>query len=83
MDSTDLLFSHGTNNSDQEILAVIKTCLYFFAQIAVGNFNIILGSTILCHEVQEPVVNVDLEVYDDQDERTMFFMYSQAGIRNA
>jgi len=55
-------FVHGTNDSDQEILAFIEASLDIFAQVTFGELDVVLGSPVGRHEVEEAVINVyDLE----------------------
>ena len=64
-----LLLTHSGDNGDKEILAVIEARLDFLADVTIGYFDIILGSTILSHEVEETIVNVDLYAERSKDEQ--------------
>lgn len=67
-----LLLTHSGDDGDKEILAVIEAGLDLLADITIGNLDIILGSTVLSHEVKETIVNVDLwaENRSDKARRT-------------
>lgn len=43
-----------------QVLSVVKLWLDFVAKVSFWDFNIILWSTILSHEVQESIIDVDL-----------------------
>ena len=58
---THLLFTHGGNDRDKEVLAVIEVGLDLLAKVAVRKLDIVLGGTVLGHEVEEAVVDVDLQ----------------------
>ena len=64
-----LLLTHSGDDGDKEILAVIEARLDFLADVTIGYFDIILGSTILSHEVEETIVNVDLYAERSKDEQ--------------
>jgi hypothetical protein len=55
-----LFLAHGADDSDQQIVACIKAIYNLFADIAFGDFNVIFGSTIGSHEIEETVVDVNL-----------------------
>lgn len=63
-----LLLTHSGDNGDKEILAVIEAGLDLLADITIGNLDIILGSTVLSHEVKETIVNVDLRPENRSEE---------------
>lgn len=54
-----VLLTHSGNNGDHEVLAVIESSLDLLTKITIGNTDIVLGVTIVGHEVEETVVNVD------------------------
>ena len=56
-----LLFAHGRDDGDQEILALIESTLNLGTHVTLGDLDIVLRSTILSHQVQEAVIDVDLE----------------------
>ena len=56
-----LLLAHSRNDGDQEVLAFVKVGLNLGAEFTLRDLNIIFGGTILGHEVEETVVDVDLE----------------------
>jgi len=60
MTETHLLLAHSADDSDQEILAIIKAGLDFLAKVTFRDLDIILSSTVGGHEVKETVINVDL-----------------------
>lgn len=55
-----LFFSHGTDDGDQEILAIIKASLDILSEITLGNTDVILSNTLLSHEVKEAIIKIDL-----------------------
>ena len=55
-----LFFTHGGDNGNKEILAVVEVALDLLAEVTLGDTDIILGGTILSHQVEETVIDVDL-----------------------
>ena len=55
-----LLLTHGRDDGDKQILALIEIALDLLAKVTIGDPNVVLGGTVLAHEVKETVVNVDL-----------------------
>lgn len=45
------LLTHSRDDSDQKVLALVKLGLQFFAQLAFGALDVILGGSILSHQV--------------------------------
>jgi len=58
-----LLLAHSADDSDQEILAIIKASLDLLSKVAVRDLDIVLSSTVGGHEVKETVINVDELVF--------------------
>jgi len=56
-----LLFTHSRDDSDKEIFTFLECTRDLTANVAFRNLNIILGGTILSHQVKESIINVDLE----------------------
>lgn len=54
------LLPHGSNNSDDQLLAVVKVSLDLFPEIAIRQLDIVLGATVGEHQVEKAIVNVDL-----------------------
>lgn len=57
---TYLLFHHGTDDGDKEILALIEASLDFLSKISLRQFDIVFRDTFLVHEIEEAVVDVHL-----------------------
>ena len=55
-----LLLTHGRDDSDEQILALIEVGLDLLAKVALRKLDVVLGGTILGHEVEETVIDVDL-----------------------
>lgn len=55
-----LLFLHSTDDSDQEIFAFVESRLDIISKVTLGHSDVIFGHTVLGHEVEETIVNVDL-----------------------
>lgn len=55
-----LLFLHSTDDGDQEILAFVEAALDLLSKVTLGHLDIIFSYTVLRHEVEETIVNVDL-----------------------
>ena len=58
--STYLLLSHGRDDGDEQVLSIVETALDLFAELSVGDTNVVLRDAILGHEVKETIVNIDL-----------------------
>ena len=54
------LFTHGGDDGDKEIFTVIEVALDLLANVALRDTNVVLGGTILGHQVQETIIDVDL-----------------------
>ena len=65
---TYLLFAHGADDGDKQVLAFIEVTLDLLAKVAIRDLDIIFGSTVSSHEVEETVVNVNL-VRNKRDEK--------------
>lgn len=55
-----LLFAHGGDDGDEEVLALVEVGLDLLANVALGDADVVLGGTVLGHQVQETVIDVDL-----------------------
>jgi hypothetical protein len=55
-----LFLVHGRDDGDENILAVIECALDLLADITLGDLDIVLGGTVVGHEVKETLVDVDL-----------------------
>jgi len=64
-----LFFTHGANDGDKQVFTLIESCLNFSANGLLGDFNIILGDTILVHQVKETIVDVHLTLELERDNR--------------
>jgi len=62
-----LLFAHGADDGHQEVFTFIEIALDLFAQISLGEPNVVLGSAVLSHEVEKAVINVDKGVFTSGD----------------
>ncbi len=60
LEGDGLLLAHGGDDSDEEILAAVKLLLDLFAEVAIGQLDVVLGDAVLGHQVEEAVVDVDL-----------------------
>ena len=56
-----LLLAHSRDDGDEEILAFLKAGLDFLANVTLGDLDVVLGDTVVGHQVEETVVDVDLE----------------------
>ena len=52
--------SHSGHDGNNEFLAGVEVILNLFADITLGDLDIILGSAIRSHEIEESVINVNL-----------------------
>ena len=59
-EKTYLLLAHGRDDGDKEVLALIEVALDLLAEVTLRQLDVVLGGTVLSHEVQETVVDVDL-----------------------
>ena len=55
-----MLFTHGGNDRDKEVLAVIEASADFLTKSTLGDLNVILRAAIVGHQVEEALINVDL-----------------------
>ena len=60
-DVANLFFIHGSDDSDQQILAFFKSGHNLSAELTLGDPDVIFWSAIIRHEVKEAFVNVNLE----------------------
>ena len=56
-----LLLTHGRDDGDKQVLALVEIALDLLAKVAVRKLDIVLSGTVLGHEVEEAVVDVDLQ----------------------
>lgn len=54
-----VFLAHGRDDGDHEILAIVEGGLDLVAELTVGDTDVVLGVTVVGHQVQETVVNVD------------------------
>lgn len=54
-----VLLTHGRDDGDHEVLAFVKSGLDLLTELTLGNTDIVLGVTVVGHEVEVAVVNVD------------------------
>ena len=59
-EKTHLLLAHGRDDGDEQILAVIEVGLDLLAKVTLRDLDIVLRGTVLSHEVEETIVDVDL-----------------------
>lgn len=59
LNGESVLLTHGRDNGDHDLLAVIEHALNLVANLAIRNSDIVLGSTVAVHEVEETVVDID------------------------
>lgn len=59
-DAQSHFLAHGGDDGDDELLALVKVGLDLLAEVALGDLDIVLGSAIGGHEVEETIVNVHL-----------------------
>jgi len=62
-----LLLTHSSENSNKEIFALFKVRLDLLAQVTVWELDVVLGDTILGHEIEETIVNVNKLVFSAVD----------------
>ena len=60
LEGDSLLLTHGGDDGDEEVLAIIEIGLNLLAELAVRELDVVLGGAVLGHEVEEAVVDVDL-----------------------
>ncbi|KAH3661878.1 hypothetical protein OGAPHI_006057 [Ogataea philodendri] len=52
------LLTHSRDDSDQKVLTFVKVSLQFITQLSVWGLDVILGLTVVGHQVQVTIVNV-------------------------
>ena len=62
-----LLFTHGRDNGNEQVLSVVKALLDLLAQISFGDLDVVLGDTFRGHEIEETIINVDELVFSTAD----------------
>ena len=60
LEGDGLLLAHGGDDSDKEILAVLKGSRDFRSDVTVRDLDVVLGVAILVHQVEETIVDIDL-----------------------
>jgi len=51
--------AHGLGDGDIDLLAIVKVCLDLIADIAFGDFDVVLGSTFGGHQAEETIIDID------------------------
>jgi hypothetical protein len=59
--TTYLFLAHSANDGDQEIFSIVKVGLDLFAEIALGDFDVVFSDAILGHEVEKTVIDINLK----------------------
>jgi len=67
LDGKGVLLAHGGDDSDEDVLSVVKHLLDLVADLSLGDLYVVLGDTLVGHEVEEAVVDVDELVFDTDD----------------
>lgn len=73
--------AHGRDNSDDQVLAFLKFSLNGLAEVALGDFDIVLGGTFSSHQIEETVVDVNLYHMVNNQVKQNESMYIQACIQ--
>lgn len=60
LEGDGLLLAHGRNDRNEQILAVVEVGLDLLAHLTLRKLDVVLGSAILGHEVEEAIIDVDL-----------------------
>ena len=60
LEGDGLLLTHSRDDGDKQVLALVEVGLDLLAHITLGKLDIVLGGTILSHQVEETVIDVDL-----------------------
>ena len=55
------LLTHGGDDRDQELLAFIETIGDTLSDVPLRDLDVVLGDTVVVHEVEETIIDVDLE----------------------
>lgn len=58
-----LLFAHSTDDGHHQILAVVEGGADLLANLTIRDLDIILGGTVVAHQIQEAIVDVDQLVF--------------------
>ena len=58
-----LLLTHGRDDGDKEVLALIEVTLDLLAEIALRDLDVVLGRAVGGHEVEEILIDVDELVF--------------------
>jgi hypothetical protein len=58
-----LLFAHGRNDGDEKIFTLIESARNVFANVTLGDLNVVLRGAIWSHQIKESIVNVDKLVF--------------------
>jgi len=54
-----LFLTHSTNDGDQEVLASVEILADLGSEFTLRNLDVVLGNTILSHEIEETVIDID------------------------
>lgn len=65
------LLAHGRDDGDEQVLAVVELGLDLVTQLTVWDLDVILGVTVVGHQGQEAVVNVQQLVLGSSDVRNL------------
>ena len=57
---TYLLFTHSSDDGDEQIFTGIKVTANLGAKITLGDLDVVFRGTVVSHEVKETVIDVDL-----------------------
>lgn len=64
------LLTEGVDDGDDDLLAVLESLLNVLAKLVLGDLDVVLGVSVVVHQVEESVVNVDeLELGSGDDGR--------------
>jgi hypothetical protein len=62
-----VLFTHGRDNGDKEFLALIELFLQLLTKFTFGQLDIILGATVVKHQGEETIINIDKGIFVTDD----------------
>jgi hypothetical protein len=54
-----VLFTHGGDNGNKEFLALVEFSLQLLTKFTFGQLDIILGGTVVKHQGEETIINID------------------------
>ena len=64
LEGDGLLLTHSRDDGDQQVLAIFEASGDLVTHLTLRDFDIVLGGTILSHQVEETVIDVDLRQED-------------------